>query len=1563
MSAFESIQVVGDWVSDHYFTATGTGTFAHAAAAVVKEWKAEKKEGLSTPLTRFGAGRVQLLRLLSRLGEEGMFSPTSAQASAALREILGFPLEPHAIVFERSDDYWAVSGVLLGRDPSVVWLDAEPIFDKESDLTTVGVDGFVMRDKKDFPISAAKVVSEIFLSETANDEAHDVGEVRFVVVSAGAHLFLAHRDRWAEGRYLRADVQLIAERDDTRAGGEVERFLSIFARRCLEPAADGVIWWEERLKESVTHAVGVSQDLRDGIRESIEIIAEDVIRRRQSCWASVEEIDGQELARQSLRFLYRILFLLYAEASPELGVVAKGEDSYDQGYGLDRLRELVQIDLTSARSAHGTHIYDSLALLFQLINGDHPFQQQNLSAAGAEFSHVLADSGAGANAERELAATDGLTFEPLVADLFAPAATAMIDKVGLSNAALQQVLERLLLTRASKGERGFISYANLGINQLGAVYEGLMSYTGFVAREDLYEVAKNGDPAKGSWVVPAARAEGIDSKHFVKRTDPVTGILQPVVHRRGSFVFRLAGRERQQSASYYTPEVMTRFVVSQALEELLPGLSADQILELKVCEPALGSGAFAIEATRQLAAAYLERKQEELGEQIPAEDYAAELLRVKAQIALHQVYGVDLNATAVELAEVSLWLDTMQPGLRAPWFGLHLRRGNSLIGARRSTYSARSVKDKAHLSSPGVHAPLTGLAEAMAQDRREAALVGRIHHFLLPAIGWGAACESKDVKEIAKAEQAALKTWRNTMRQKPTEAQIKRLQKVAGRVETLWALAARRMEIANQQSTRFIDYWPHHRPIPLPVGIWGVSKWGECAFAPVSRAEIEASLSNPNGAYSRLRRIMDAWCALWFWPLTEQIEPPSLESWIAALEALVGVGGKHLNNREEDTSLATAGGWAELESQEATDLSFSGAASIDAVLAEHPWLGVCERVADQQGFFHWDLDFAHVFLQGGFDLQVGNPPWVRPRSDEAALLAEHDAWWQLAEKPTQAEVHRRREATLALPGARERFIDDSVLTSVTSEYVSARTNYPLLEGLQPDLYRVFMERTWNLASSRGIVSLIHPDSHFTEKRAYLLRSQTYRLLRRHWSFRNKRKLFEDLTDQLGFAVHVYGPEKERPEFLMAASLYLPSTVETSLRHDGSGEPPAMKTEDGEWDVRGHAERIIRVDEEVLATWARIVDEPGTPAHQARMVYPVNTESQRVLEKLSKASRVRELGLQYSRGWDESIDRKKGYFEFGQAVPSRLNDVILQGPHFSVATPFVKQPRVPCRSNNDWDEVDLEALPADFIPRTNYQIACEREKYDRDYGSWQLPDGTRPPVRDHYRLAWRRMANLTAFRTLIPTIAPPETAHVHPVYSAGGNLSSESLLLLAGMLSSLVCDFMIRVSGSAEIRLDSINQLPFVPPNSQAASLFVERAARLNCLTAAYAPLWEEAMGTPWTPESPARKAAERRQLLVELDALEALHLGITADELCTIYRTQFGVLRQYERTDLYDANGRKLPKEVAAAYKKSGEGISTAERTWVHPQSGVEYVFELPFTTFDREVDMRAAYARFEKMI
>src|SRR5699024_1593137 len=152
---------------------------------------------------------------------------------------------------------------------------------------------------------------------------------------------------------------------------------------------------------------------------------------------------------------------------------------------------------------------------------------------------------------------------------------------------------------------------------------------------------------------------------------------------------------------------MTKFVVSQALAELLDeDTCADDLLKLSICEPALGSGAFVIEAVRQLADEYLTRKQEELGRQIELERSAQKLQAVQAHIALHQVHRVHLNSTAVELAALSLWLDNMLPGLHAPGFGLRLTRRNSLVGTRRATYSTDAVEKKKYLTEAPEPAPM-----------------------------------------------------------------------------------------------------------------------------------------------------------------------------------------------------------------------------------------------------------------------------------------------------------------------------------------------------------------------------------------------------------------------------------------------------------------------------------------------------------------------------------------------------------------------------------------------------------------------------------------------------------------------------------------------------------------------------------------------------------------------------------------------------------------------------------------------------------------------------------------
>lgn len=1538
MPAFESIVVVEDWISDHYFTSEGKGeTFQKQVGELRKQWDADAKDGHDTVLKRFSAARLKLQTDMAALSElTGEEAAAAAQETyAQLREVLGIRGQLTDLEFERGSSNAQIHGLWLGDTQDVLWLEGTPAVgdDALSESTLLGTNHLDNKERADQPL--AKLLSELYLSEPSP---------KYIVVASGSSLFLTERERWPEGRYLSADVQLIADRNDTKKGQEVDRFLAIFGRQSIVPTADGTIWWDERLEESRKHAVGVSQDLRDGIRESIEIIANDVLVRRTAQGLSNDDLDGQQLARESLRFLYRILFLLYAEASPELGVLPKNQGEYDAGYGLERLRELVQVELPTLQSQQGTHLFESLNLLFRLVNGDHEVQRGRVSEQGNVSESEDFEE------PRDSDRDEGLNFEPLEADLFNSKATQLITEVKLSNTELQKVLERLLLSKAeSKSERGFISYANLGINQLGAVYEGLMSYTGFIAKEDLREVAKNGDSSKGSWVVPLDKIDGIEAKHYVMKRNEETGLQEPVHHPKGSFVFRLAGRERQQSASYYTPEVLTKFVVSQALEELLTDETpADEILNLSICEPALGSGAFAIEAVRQLADEYLKRKQKELDREIPADEYPQELQKVKAQIALHQVHGVDLNSTAVELAEVSLWLDTMQPGLRAPWFGLRLKRGNSLIGARRATYSAADAKAKKYLSDEPQAHPLSGLAEAIERDETDPEVSGRIHHFLLPGEGWGAAADAKEVKDLAADEQKKLKNWAKSTKLALSREHIARLQALSERVETLWKISLRRMQIAEDQAKRVIDYWPNER---------------EPEVTSVSRDEIEVALNDPRGSFQRLKRAMNAWSALWFWPLTEDsVEPPTTEEWISGLEALLGLRGK-ANKNADQRSLLGDSNWYELNDFEQLELDFATASSPERLAESHPWLLVCDRISEEQGFFHWELEFAPVFARGGFDLQVGNPPWVRPRSDEAALLAEHDAWWQLVEKPSQAVLKKHRQSTLADAAVRRRFIEDSLPSTVLSEYLGARSQYSLLAGLQPDLYRSFMVRTWANSSFSGVVSLIHPDSHFTEKKAKNLRAESYRRLRRHWQFINVLNLFE-IGSLAVYGVQIYSNRLTEPTFVTASSLYHPDTVVRSMQHEGGNEAPGLKTADNRWDIRPHPERIVAVDLDTLTIWAKILDEPGTSPIHARMVYPVNRDSMTVLEKLSRAIRVRLLELQYSRGWDESNDRKKGIFEIGSVTNTSWKDVILQGPHFSVANPFAKQPNPTMRSKGDYTEIDLEALKADFIPRTNYQPVRENWlNYDEEYSKWTI-QGEKHSPREYFRLGWRRMAATTGVRTLYPTVIVPQAAHVHPVYSCGPFATNRDLLTLVGSCASLPFDFFLKVSGASEVQFSFIEGLPLIDSGSSLGRQIALRAAKLVCLTRDFAPLWEEISAEPWDESTPQRKALARRLLLVELDALVSIALALTPDELCTIYRTQFPVLRGYEQSDLYDVNGRKVPGEMNKLYRKVGEsGMTLEDRKWTHPQSGVEYTFEFPFRGFDREEDMRAAYAKFSKML
>lgn len=177
------------------------------------------------------------------------------------------------------------------------------------------------------------------------------------------------------------------------------------------------------------------------------------------------------------------------------------------------------------------------------------------------------------------------------------------------------------------------------------------------------------------------------------------------------------------------------------------------------------------------------------------------------------------------------------------------------------------------------------------------------------------------------------------------------------------------------------------------------------------------------------------------------------------------------------------------------------------------------------------------------------------------------------------------------------------------------------------------------------------------------------------------------------------------------------------------------------------------------------------------------------------------------------------------------------------------------------------------------------------------------------------------------------------------------------------DFFMRSSGAGHIRGSLVNSFPFA--ESKFSTVFANRYLKLNCLTSAYAPLWEEITGTEWTVDTPLRVARDRWHAQNEIDAMVALSLGVTLDELLMIYRTQFPVMRRYDQEWLYDANGRRVAGDVEKKQKAAGldAELPLSDRTWTHPQSGVEYVFEYPFAPLDREADLQECYAKYQAML
>ncbi len=876
---------------------------------------------------------------------------------------------------------------------------------------------------------------------------------RWVILISFTQIMLLDRTKWHEKRLLRFDIREILDRRETST---LQAMAALLHRDSICPK-DGIPFLDTLDENSHKHAFAVSEDLKYSLREAIELLGnEAVYYLREQLHDKIygRDMAGQ-LTRECLRYMYRMLFLFYIEARPGLGYLPDKSEAYRKGYSLESLRELEMVKLTTAESRNGLYLHESINLLFDLLYDGYPKQgkmlQLDVTASGAEH-HTF-------------------RISPLRSHLFDPGKTPLLNKVKFRNFVLQQVIELMSLSRPARGvnhRRGRISYSQLGINQLGAVYEALLSYQGFFAETDLYEVKKAEEAHNVLETAYFVKPEELAQYTEEERVFNDDGTL--LKYGKGAFIYRLAGRDREKSASYYTPEVLTQCLVKYALKELLKDKTADEILALTLCEPAMGSAAFLNEAVNQISRAYLDLKQKETGEIIRHDDYPMELQKVKMYIADRNVHGVDLNPVAVELAEVSLWLNTIHEGAFVPWFGMQLVCGNSLVGARRQVFHESLLSARIHSPPPSGGRPGGGKeSERLLPGKKkkppslwldtvpERVMPGMkrdadtVYHFLLPDKDM-ASYNDKVVKQMAGKEIKAIAEWRKEFIKPFSNSEIEHLKTLSAAVDKLW------------QSHTEMQHDIYRRTTD-PLQVFGQKESGD-KLRPTTTEEKDRIFHQEmfsrnvrnSSPYRRLKLIMDYWCALWFWPIEKADLLPGRAEFLFDLTLI-------LEGNLYDTSVDEKGQQPLFPDTRPKQMSLSmldnlGYVNVDKLCEENNRLGLVRELAERYRYLHWELEFAELFARrGGFDLVLGNPPWIKVEWNEGGVLGDVEPLFVLR-KLSASSLAEKREETLNKHGLRPEYLTAFEEADGTQNFLNALQNYPILKGMQTNLYKCFLPVAW-----------------------------------------------------------------------------------------------------------------------------------------------------------------------------------------------------------------------------------------------------------------------------------------------------------------------------------------------------------------------------------------------------------------------------------------------------------------------------------------------------------------------
>ncbi|MCX6672518.1 MAG: Eco57I restriction-modification methylase domain-containing protein, partial [Methanothrix sp.] len=423
------------------------------------------------------------------------------------------------------------------------------------------------------------------------------------------------------------------------------KYFYLFFRLAAFPQVPlGTSFLDRVREESAAYAQKIGNDLQENVYKAMKVLAEGFYAEQSNSLSHALE-DIRDVQDNSMRLLYRLLFIFYAESRKLLNT----DNKHYQEMSLRKLKEEIseKMDQGETMLAVRSTYWEGLKDLFRLIND------------GSEAFGYPKE-------EFYIPAYNGGLFDPLK--------NSFLTQKKIGNSYLAEAID-LLARSPGEGKMVFVDYSSLGVRHLGSIYEGILEYKLHLAEVRMVAVKEKG---KEVWL-PAGGA----GKKF---TDSVEAGGLYLVTDKG---------ERKATGSFYTPEYIVKHLVKNTLAPLIDPMMWEAIwseelrkdllkklLSIKVLDPAMGSGHFLVEATDYIAREIIHAKEIARHEELESEEIAENDIHwARREVVRNCIYGVDLNPMAVELAKLSLWFTTVASNKPLSFLDHHLRCGNSLIGA------------------------------------------------------------------------------------------------------------------------------------------------------------------------------------------------------------------------------------------------------------------------------------------------------------------------------------------------------------------------------------------------------------------------------------------------------------------------------------------------------------------------------------------------------------------------------------------------------------------------------------------------------------------------------------------------------------------------------------------------------------------------------------------------------------------------------------------------------------------------------------------------------------------